>query len=110
MSINQLIAPVKKKFYELCDQSRINQLYAFGSSVRGDFEKESDLDFLVVLDEKPSLDRGRRLWNFWNRLEELFGRKVDLLTERQLSNKYLKKSIDRSKMLVYDRKLSKISS
>ena len=106
MTIEDLIKPVEGRFFSLCENSRIKRLYVFGSIVSGEFDNSSDLDFMVVSEEDPSLERGRRLWKLWDELESLFGRKVDLITESQLTNKYLKQSVDRSKQIVYDRTLS----
>ncbi|MBI3127811.1 MAG: nucleotidyltransferase family protein [Candidatus Tectomicrobia bacterium] len=53
----------------------VKRLALFGSSVRGDAEEKSDLDFLVELDPK-SFDAYMDVKFF---LEDLFGRKVDLV-------------------------------
>lgn len=42
------------------------------------------------------------LLSFWDSLEILFDRKVDLLTEDSINNPYLKKSIESTKKLIYD--------
>lgn len=46
----------------------------FGSFARGQQSAESDLDFLVVM-EDASYRKFNKVWNF---LEDSFGRKVDL--------------------------------
>ena len=40
-------------------------------------------------------------FDFKYSLEDIFGRKVDLLEEKPIQNKYLKQSIDNSKQLIY---------
>jgi predicted nucleotidyltransferase len=37
-------------------------------------------------------------------LEELFGRDVDLVTERSISNAYFRKAVDATREVVYDRR------
>jgi uncharacterized protein len=55
----------------------------FGSFVRGEQNTESDVDILVEFDEgQKSFDNFMRLALF---LEELFGRRVELLTPESLS-------------------------
>lgn len=62
----------------LCAQFGVRELSAFGSILRGDFGAESDIDLLVEFDPslRPSLFHLIRLQH---RLEDLLGRKVDLV-------------------------------
>ena len=66
-----------------------------------DYEK-SDIDVLVEIDEKNPLERGEKLISLWDTLEEFFQREVDMLTDSSISNPFLRKSIDSSKILIYD--------
>lgn len=104
MFIENEIKKAPHQFKELCSKHQVEQLYAFGSSVdsaRFDPEK-SDIDLLVKLSAKDPLIRGEYLLSLWDALEEFFHRKVDLLTRESLRNPYLIKSIENSKVLVYD--------
>lgn len=40
--------------------------------------------------------------NIWDKFEQLFQRKVDLLTNTSIKNPFLKKNIDSTKILIYD--------
>jgi predicted nucleotidyltransferase len=61
----------------------VGRVGVFGSFVRGDTNAESDVDILVEFEEgKKSFDNFMALAFF---LEDLFGRKVDLLTPESLS-------------------------
>jgi predicted nucleotidyltransferase len=53
----------------------------FGSVARGEADENSDLDLLVDLDSDRSLLDHAALWL---ELQELMGRKVDVVTERSL--------------------------
>jgi predicted nucleotidyltransferase len=67
----------------LCTKYRVKELSLFGSAVRSDFNSESDLDFLV--DFLPNSGIG--LFEFAGMeqdLEDLFGRKVDLIPKKGL--------------------------
>jgi len=66
----------------------VKKIGLFGSFLKGKQHKKSDLDFLVVFD-KPGFDKYMDL-KFM--LEKLFGRKVDLVTEKSIKPalKYIK--------------------
>lgn len=100
--VAELINQDRQAFIDLCKRNRVSSLFAFGSSVHGDFGPESDVDVLVTVDVADDLEHGGALINVWNRLEKLFGRPVDLLTENSLKNPYLRKEIERTKRLIHD--------
>ena len=62
----------------------------FGSFARGDNKKGSDIDILVEFKKIPSL---LALIKLENKLSEILGTKVDLVTTGALKNKRIKKSI-----------------
>ncbi|MGJ3234996.1 nucleotidyltransferase family protein [Marivirga sp.] len=90
-------------FEGICKAHKVEKMYAFGSSItdKFDFEK-SDVDLLVHLDIDNPLDRGEALMSLWDKLETFFSNKVDLLTADSLKNPYLKKSIEETKVEIYD--------
>jgi predicted nucleotidyltransferase len=78
-------------------------LYVFGSLSTDNFdEKKSDIDLIVELDERDPIKKGEKLIILWDKFEELFGRKVDLLSRAQVRNPYLQKGIDATKQLIYE--------
>ena len=93
----------KNELDQLCREMHVEKLYAFGSVLQPDFKTTSDIDFVVEINEADPLKRGSYLLELWNKLEELFHRKIDLLTPSSIKNPVLKKNIDRSKVLVYER-------
>lgn len=98
-----------EKLTELCQQFKVDKLYAFGSVLSSRFNPQtSDLDLLVELEDMPPLIRGEHLIALWEALEDLFARKVDLLTDQPIKNPYLRRNIDHTKQLIYDRKSEKI--
>ncbi len=98
-------------FEEICKSHNVKYLYAFGSSTNSKFDyQKSDLDFLVEIDEPDPLEKGEKLISLWDTFENIFDRKIDLLTEASIKNPYLKKSIDATKVLIYDREWEKISA
>lgn len=109
MNMKNIFREKYPEFYQLCREYRIDKIYAFGSSVSGNFDDESsDIDIIVSVDIEDAAERGDALISFWNKMEVLFGRKVDLLTEASIHNPYLKSNINRTKKLIYDRKGEKV--
>ncbi len=90
-------------FKALCRDHKVKYLYAFGSSTNNQFDEEtSDIDLLVEIDIADPLERGEKLMALWDLFERFFQRRVDLLTDSSIKNPYLRKSIDASKVLIYD--------
>ncbi|MFZ5966933.1 MAG: nucleotidyltransferase family protein [Bacillota bacterium] len=59
----------------------VNKVKIFGSVARGEETSNSDIDLLVNCDEKCSLFD---LISLKNELEEILGRKVDIVTEESI--------------------------
>jgi len=100
--IADLINKDRQGFLDLCKQCHVSYIYAFGSSTRDDFRADIDVDVLLDVDVEDDLEAGRALGDIWNGLEKFFQRPVDLLTEDSLRNPYLRKEIERTKVLIYD--------
>ncbi len=109
MVVKDEILKKANDFDILCRSHNVKSLYAFGSSTNDSFSPDkSDIDFLVEIENLDPIERGEKLMSFWDRLEGFFNRKVDLLTESSLRNPFLKKSIDSTKVLIYDGSRKKI--
>ena len=110
MGLLEEITKKKMEFLKLCKNHNIKSLYAFGSSITKTFNVEkSDIDFLIEVEEEDPLLRGENLLSVWDKFEEFFQRKVDLLTASSLKNPVLKRNIEATKILIYDGKRQKIS-
>ncbi|CAM4056073.1 nucleotidyltransferase family protein [Gillisia hiemivivida] len=97
-------------FTTLCKLYNVKNLYAFGSATSDLFdENSSDIDLLIEIEENDPLERGEKLLAIWDKLEEFFQRKVDLLTQSSLKNPILRKNIDATKILIYDGKRQEVS-
>jgi uncharacterized protein len=103
MIIKEEILKKQKDFIMLCKDHNVKYLYAFGSSVTENFDvKKSDIDLLVEINSNDPIERGENLLALWDLFEIFFRRKVDLLTDSSICNPFLRKSIDSTKVLIYD--------
>jgi len=103
MIIKDEILKQQKNFTILCKNHKVKYLYAFGSSVTERFDdNKSDIDLLVEIDSADPIERGEKLLSLWDLFEDFFRRKVDLLTDSSIRNPFLRKSIDSTKVLIYD--------
>lgn len=103
MIVKDEILKRKDDFLALCLEHSVKYLYAFGSATTDRFDvNRSDIDLIVDIDESDPINKGEKIMSLWDRFELFFNRKVDLLTESSLRNPYLIKSIDDTKILIYD--------
>ena len=80
---------------ELCRRYHVRRLDIFGSAVRADFDPaRSDVDLLVTFDDAWKTHYADTYFGLLAGLEDLFERKIDLLTERSIENPYLRQAID----------------
>jgi uncharacterized protein len=94
---------------QIFEKYNVSRLYVFGSVVTERFsDKSSDVDLLVELEPMPFIERGEKLLQFWDEVETLFQRKVDLLTDQPIKNQYFKAQVEKTKKLIYDRAEHKI--
>lgn len=93
-----------RELFSSCKRNGVNRLYLFGSALTEKFNiGKSDLDFFVEMnEEKDPLIQGENLIFLWDDLERIFKTRVDLLTPNSLINPILKKSVNSSKILIYD--------
>lgn len=78
----ELLKAKRQKILKLAAQYGARNVRVFGSVARGETRATSDFDLLV------DMDKGRTFLDlvaFWQDLEELLGRKVDVVTEGGLS-------------------------
>jgi len=94
-----LIANNKDKLLGICKSNDIVFLALFGSFVKGDFTKDSDIDLLVRFSKSKSLLELVRIERV---LSEALGRKIDLLTEASISP-YLRGRIKKEMGVFYER-------
>ena len=101
--MNAILDNKKDELIQLCQQLKIKRLYAFGSVVSGNFNDDSDIDFLISFSESLSHEEyADNYFALHYKLRELFNREIDIVTERTLSNPYFIESVNETKSLIYE--------
>ena len=86
----------------LCEKHGVARLDLFGSAATTKLRADqSDLDFVVVFREQPGTSVADRYLALAEDLEGLFGRRVDLLTERAIRNPYFLQAVEATRTPVY---------
>ena len=83
MNQNEIFQTISRHHTEL-SLLGVSRIGLFGSAVREEMTPESDLDFLVEF--RPGEKNYDRFFELAELLEQLFGRKVDLLTVESLTS------------------------
>ncbi len=100
--MQRIIEKNKGKLIELCKKFDVASMYVFGSASSEDFNDSSDIDIFISFKKEISIEKYTdNYFNLHYKLEELFNRKVDLITENSLSNPYFIESVEETKTLLY---------
>jgi uncharacterized protein len=79
--LEDLVLTLRRHLPEIAKRYNVKSIEIFGSYVRGEQDKDSDLDILVEFEKVPGLFKYIELENH---LGELLGVKVDLVMKRAL--------------------------
>ena len=92
-----------QRIFDLCRQHKVKTLAVFGSILTDRFNEHSDVDILVDFEptDHEKFDYVSNYFDFRDALEKLFNRKVDLIEEKGLRNKYFIANINRTKQMIY---------
>ena len=94
------IALYQAKIADICKTLAIKRLDLIGSAVRDDFcPDRSDID--VLIEFEGNTDLFHRYFELKERLESLFGRKVDVIQKNAVKNPYVRETIARDRIPVY---------
>jgi uncharacterized protein len=89
-----------RQLIDICRQNDVSMIGVFGSMVRGESKRRSDIDLIVRFSKRKSLLAVVKLER---ELSEAMGRKVNLLTEGALSP-YLRERILNEIRVVYGKR------
>ncbi|KAA6326383.1 hypothetical protein EZS27_024505 [termite gut metagenome] len=100
--MNNILTNSTSKIIILCERHKVKRLYAFGSVITDRFNNQSDIDLVVDFKEMDLIGYADNYFDLQYSLEDIFGRKVDLLEDKAIRNPILRKNIDDSKQLIYE--------
>ncbi len=93
------------KIQALCKKYCVARLWVFGSILTSRFTDDSDVDFSVDFDaewiNREGFDWADIFFGFMHELESVLGRRVDLVCDDAVRNKYFRKELDSTKQLIY---------
>lgn len=84
MQIEKLLQEKRADILQIAARHGASDVRIFGSVARGEARPESDIDFLVQMEDQRSL---LDLIGLWQDLEDLLGHEVDVITERGLKER-----------------------
>jgi predicted nucleotidyltransferase len=100
-----LIEQQKEALVELCRKYKVLRLDLFGSAATDTFDsKSSDLDFVVTFSETQPGTYADRYLGLAEELEQLFHRRVDVVTERSIRSPYFRHAVEATRQPVYDQR------
>lgn len=99
--MNKIITEKIQAVTKLCRRYDVKKMYLFGSVCSDKFSDNSDIDILISFKDISIEKYTDNYFELHYKLEELFKRKIDLLTENSLSNPFFIESIEETKQLLY---------
>jgi uncharacterized protein len=96
------LANRSKEIAALCQACGVARLEVFGSATGLDFNPaNSDLDLLVTFNEAARARAFDAFFDLREGLEDLFGSRIDLMTDKQIRNPYLAAAVQESRRTIY---------
>ncbi len=86
---------------ETCLRHNVKSLHAFGSVCSDQFNSSSDIDLLISFHAMDYGDYADSYFSIADELESIFERRVDLITDKSLSNPYFIESLNATKTCLY---------
>ena len=89
------------KIREVCRKYNVLSVHLFGSVLTKEFNERSDIDLLVDFRRDSFHGAFDQFMNFKSDMEQLFQRRVDLISQKTIRNEILRNEINSSKVLIY---------
>ena len=99
--MNKIVTDRIDELKRLCTVYNVKSMYAFGSVCTDTFNDSSDIDLLISFNNISIDEYTDNNFDLHYKLQDLFGRKIDLLTDKSLSNPYFIKGLEQTKQLLY---------
>ena len=97
----KLIEMNMDRIIALCQKYKVAKLWVFGSILTPRFNDRSDIDLSVIFHYDQIQDMFLTFFDFIDELQELLGRKVDLVDETAVKNTVFRQELNRTKRLIY---------
>ena len=97
------IENIKPEIIRVCRHMPVKRLGLFGSALSQNFSQKSDIDVLVIFDSRENIDLFDKYFELKEQLEKIFKRDVDLVIDKKFKNPILRESINRTRMVIYER-------
>ena len=96
------ITAKQAEIVHLCRTHYVRRLSIFGSAVRDDFDPAtSDIDVRVEFQPTALDDYVKTVHSIHDALVAIFGRKVDLVTGDVISNRFFRKEVEDTQVILY---------
>lgn len=100
--MTKLIEDKLKDIITLSKKHNVTSIALFGSAAKNTMSELSDVDFLVQFsDTIDVLEYAENYFSLLESLENLIGKKIDLVSKKSLKNPILIQSIESSKIELY---------
>jgi hypothetical protein len=99
--MNRIVSDKIEELKKLCNLYKVKSMHVFGSVCTDKFNDKSDIDILISFDTLSVDQYTDNYFDLHYKLEDLFGRNIDLLTNKSLSNPYFIQAIEKTKQLIY---------
>lgn len=88
------------KIKGFCRKWKVKEFSLFGSALRDDFRPDSDVDVLVKIEDDAPWDLMHWV-EMIEELQEMFGRKVDLVEAQAIRNPFRRHEIAKTRRVIY---------
>lgn len=99
--MNKIVTDKIDELIPLCKTYHVKSMYAFGAVCTDSFNDNSDIDFMITFENLSIGQNSDNYVDLHHKLQELFGRRIDLLTDLTLSNLYTRDRLEQTKQLIY---------
>ncbi len=100
--MTKIIDQHRSQLLALCRKYDVRRLDLIGSATRDDFDvAKSDLDFVVEFNDLTVQNAADRYLGLMIDLEDLFGRRIDLVSYPAIRNPYFKQVVDNTRVTLY---------
>jgi predicted nucleotidyltransferase len=100
--MNQQVEEKREQVAAICREHHVRRLALFGSALRDDFDaSSSDLDFVVEFEPLATGAYANTYFGLIDALEQLFGRRIDLVEAGSVRNPYFLREIEAHQEQLY---------